>query len=205
VIIAGLDEVGWGALAGPVISVVAAFNDEGLQKLPAGVKDSKQVKEPMRETLYLPLCAAALDVGIGHAWPWEIDDGPYQALQLSYLRALQDLRIKPDLLIVDGKNLVQRWDGNQKAVPKADIKYKEVSAASLIAKVFRDKIMVSFSKVFPEYSWEKNKGYGSIEHDEAIRQFGLVALDKTPNTYIHRMSYCRKFLCEGGKKQWLRK
>lgn len=160
-------------------------------RLPAGVTDSKRVTEKKREALFAPICFTALDYGIGYAWPDEIDTGPYRALQLSYSRALADLDTIPDLLYVDGKNKISGCKLNQVAEPKADLKYKQVSAASLIAKVFRDKIMMAYSKTYPQYRWEKNKGYGSFAHEQAIKQFGIVKS-------LHRRTYCKKFLSEGG-------
>ena len=198
----GLDEVGWGALAGPVISVVAVYSDEILGIFPTGVKDSKKTTESQRSALYLPLCSLALDIGIGHAWPEEMDRlGPGVALQLSYKRALDDLKIKPQLLIVDGSNRVKEWDGEQKVEPKADVRYLQVSAASIIAKYFRDTMMKDYAQArkaagLPDYNWIENKGYGTPDHIEAIKQHGLLwdADDKTADhhLYMHRQRYCRK-------------
>lgn len=191
-LIGGLDEVGYGAWAGPIISVVAVFDAEGLQKLPAGVTDSKKTTETRRSMLYLPIIAAAVDVGIGHAWPVEVDHlGVSRALQLCYARALEDLTYDFDRLIVDGANRVDAWGGPQLVEPKADLNHPQVSAASMIAKHFRDRIMIDYAKLFPVYCWEKNKGYGSHAHEEAIRKHGI--LTKEPH-YLHRRHYCRKVL-----------
>lgn len=188
----GLDEVGWGCLAGFVLSVVTVFRDKDLALLPPGVTDSKKVTEKNREALYLPIINTALDVGFGHAWPWEMDDlGPKQALQLSYTRALEDLKIKPDILWVDGVNRVRSWKGAQSVEPKADLRYKQVSAASIVAKVARDRAMIELHKLYPHYGWDSNKGYGSELHRKAILEHGLVVGDKTPTTYIHRRRYCQ--------------
>lgn len=187
----GIDEVGTGALAGVFLSAVAVFRPVDLALLPAGVNDSKQVTERNREALYLPIVNTAYDVGIGHAWPWEVDDlGPVDALQLSYTRALGELRHKPDLLYVDGNFPVRSWKGKQQVEPKADARYREVSAASIIAKVLRDGMMRDLHKLYPKYLWMQNKGYGSDAHRKAIQQFGLVLKEKTPTTYIHRRRYC---------------
>lgn len=171
-------------------------------QLPKGVTDSKKVTEKKREALFAPLCFSAFDYGIGHAWPEEIDKGPYAALQLSYKRAIEDLDHVPDLLIVDGKNKVSGCTIEQLVEPKADLNHRQVSVASLIAKVFRDKIMTAYSRRFPEYRWSKNKGYGSFDHEQAILKHGIVsAVGGGPDFYIHRKMYCRKFLVEG-EKQW---
>ena len=188
----GLDEVGTGALAGFFLSAVAVFRPGDLALLPPGVTDSKKVSERGRESLFLPICRVALDIGFGHAWPWEIDDlGPWEALQLSYTRALADLKFKPDLLYVDGVNGVASWKGRQQVEPKADIRYKEVSAASIVAKVARDRSMRNLHMYFPKYLWDQNKGYGTQEHRDAILEHGLIMGEKSPMTYIHRRRYCK--------------
>jgi ribonuclease HII len=203
--VGGLDEVGWGSLAGPVISAVAVFRPSDLLNLPAGVKDSKKTSEAQRNMLYLPLIRATLDVGIGHAWPWEMDKlGAAAALQLSYKRALEDLQVaKPNMLIVDGSNRVEAWKGSQKVEPKADNNHPQVSAASIIAKVFRDSLMASYerdrrAKGLPLYGWDVNKGYGTADHIAAIEKYGVLVdhNDRTPDhsLYVHRMHWCRKIL-----------
>ncbi len=202
---AGLDEVGLGALAGPFIAVVAVFRDRDLLLLPHGVRDSKKTSEAQRETLYLPICNAAWDVGIGHAWPWEIDRmGPAEAIQLTYRRAVQDLRVEYDELIIDGNVGIRSFKNIYRppkviTEPKADVRYQEVSAASIIAKKFRDDIMRSFSKRFPAFNWAKNKGYGTPDHEEAIKKNGLLVQDADFTNYVHRKSYCKKFMFEGIK------
>ena len=200
---AGLDEVGIGALAGPYIAVVAVFREKDLSLLPPGVRDSKKTTDEQRESLYLPICKAAWDVGIGHAWPWEIDRmGPSDALQLTYRRALQELRVQFDELVIDGnvgvKSFRQLFTPKSVLVqPKADVNFREVSAASIIAKKFRDEIMTSYSKRFPAYRWESNKGYGTADHEEAIRRSGLLINDSDFSRYLHRKHYVKKFLAQG--------
>lgn len=186
-LIGGLDEVGWGSLAGPIISVVAVFDDSDLLLLPPGIKDSKQLTKKKMESLYLPICHCAADIGIGYATADEINNyNPYDALQLSYKRAVDDLtKAKPSYLIVDGQNAVGAWKGKQRPEPKADIKYVQVSAASIVAKVYRDRLMTELAKVHPQYGWEVNAGYGTEQHQLALVQFGM--------TKQHRVRYCRKF------------
>lgn len=193
----GIDEVGYGALAGPYISVVAVFRDKDLKFLPNGVTDSKKLSTDKLEYLYEPICAAALDIGIGHAWPWEIDkQGAHNALQKSYKRALEDLVVaQPTILFVDGNHRVDAWKGSQIIEPKADLKYLYVSAASIIAKVWRDRLMRQLSKKYPKYEWASNKGYGSEAHETAIKKYGLVISSaEKDDEYIHRKRYCKKFL-----------
>lgn len=197
VIYGGLDEVGYGALAGPYISVVAVFRQKDLTFLPSGVTDSKKLTLAKMESLFDHIVAATYDVGIGHAWPWEIDKmGATDALQMSYRRAIEDLCVaRPTLLFVDGVHKVKAWEGQQIVKPKADLTYIYVSAASIIAKVWRDRLMSQMSKKFPKYGWDKNKGYGSEEHESAITQHGLIISEsERADQYIHRKRYCKKFL-----------
>jgi ribonuclease HII len=166
-LIGGLDEVGYGAWAGPIISVVAVFDAAGLRRMPVGVTDSKKTTEKRRSMLFLPIIAAAVDVGIGHVWPYEIDSiGVSDALQLCYARALHDLIKQPPILIVDGD--------------------------SMIAKHFRDEIMISYAKEFPGYDFENNKGYGSKTHEDGIKEHGFLYDANNPDRYLHRKHYCRK-------------
>lgn len=198
VLIGGLDEVGFGALAGPIISVVAVFDDESRKKIPSTVTDSKRVTEKMRRMLYPTLCSIAVDVGIGWAEPWEIDSmGVFPSLQLSYTRALSDLDRKPDILIVDGNNRVGSWKGKQQVEPKADLNYQEVSAASIIAKHFRDSMMESLARLFPGYGWERNAGYGTKDHEDGIRKYGLLVDEVDKSKYLHRRRYCRNLMVRG--------
>ena len=198
----GLDEVGTGALAGPFISCIAVFDEDSLALMPPGVKDSKKTTPTQRASLYGPLCQFAVDVGIGHAWPFEIDRiGPYCALQLSYARAVKDLVTPPPILIVDGSHRVDAFKGTQIVEPKADVNYPQVSAASMIAKYFRDEIMLDYELArkrlgLHTYGWSHNCGYGTPDHLEAIKKYGLLidAKDNTPDhsLYIHRLAYTKK-------------
>lgn len=199
---AGLDEVGIGALSGPYIAAVAVFRERDLLLLPPGVKDSKKTTEDQRGALYLPICAAAWDVGLGHAWPWEIDRyGPSEALQLTYRRALGELRVAYDVLVIDGNIGVKSFKdlyrpGRIIVEPKADARHREVSAASIIAKWARDEMMISYSKKFPQYHWDENKGYGTKSHEDGIRKYGLLVDPQDASRYLHRRHYCKKFMYE---------
>lgn len=195
----GIDEVGYGALAGPYISAVAVFQPSDLRLLPPGVTDSKKLNDAKREALFVPICNAATDIGIGWAWPWEIDElGAQPALQLSYERAIGELRVQPELLYVDGIYPVKKWFGRQHVEPKADLKFIEASAASIVAKYMRDAMMCVYAREFKAYGWEDNKGYGSHQHETAIRSHGvLIYADKKRN--LHRALYCKKFLYETGR------
>ena len=194
-LVGGLDEVGYGSWAGPLISVVAVFGPETRALLPAGVKDSKKTSEKQRAAAFQLIIAACDDVGIGHAWPFEIDSmGVIPALQLSYARALAELRHQPATLIVDGDKEVWRYGGKQIIEPKADVNHIEVSAASMVAKHFRDRIMIDYAREFPAYHFDENKGYGSPDHERAIHEHGLLINRNDNSKYIHRWRYCRKVM-----------
>lgn len=197
---AGLDECGWGSWAGPLISVVATFKTESLGLMPPGVTDSKKTTDKTRSSLYMPLCNLAFEVGIGHAWPWEIDADPFAALHLSYTRAMSELKTLPDKLYVDGRNYIQGFDRKKQVVePKADLKYRECSAASIIGKYLRDEMMKDYAKQFPGYGWEENAGYGTLQHEQAIHRLGLIADTNNHSRYMHRLRYCQKALLRGKK------
>lgn len=194
-LVGGLDEVGWGALAGPIVCAVAVFSESKIETMPRGVKDSKQTTRTTRDMLYVQIMSHATAVGIGYAWPFEIDlFGPYPALQLSYARALEDVQASPDILQVDGSNRVSAWKGKQDVRPKGDSIFPAVSAASIIAKSYRDEMMREYARSKPEYGWDKNKGYGSPDHIRAIKEHGH--LSDVGGWYIHRLAYLKNLLRE---------
>jgi ribonuclease HII len=158
--------------------------------MPYGLKDSKSMTERGRESIFQQILHLSVDVGFGWATPEEVDTlGAYPALQKSYSRALNEIRhVSIDHVIIDGDNLVNSWKGGIAALPKADRDHWQVSAASVVAKVFRDRLMVQESSKFPEYLWASNKGYGSGEHMQAIRTFGSLC---RPGAYYHRKSYIK--------------
>lgn len=192
-LVAGVDEVGRGALAGPV-SVGIAVVDAGVGPVPEKLRDSKVISRAVREALIEPVSAWVVDYAIGHAEPAEIDEvGIVAALRLAWTRAYEQLAAKPDHVILDGKH-------NWIAVPesdlftssvgidvpvtmkiKADAACASVAAASVLAKVARDDLMRAAAQKFPAYGWEGNVGYGSAGHMQAIVEFGA--------TEFHRRSW----------------
>ena len=191
--VAGVDEVGRGALAGPV-SVGIAVVDAQVGMAPERLRDSKVISRSVREALIDPVSNWVVDYAIGHAQPTEIDDvGIVAALRLAWTRAHEQLAIKPDCVILDGKH---NWIATPESdlftdrvgieVPvtmkiKADAACASVAAASVLAKVARDELMREAAKRFPVYGWDGNVGYGSTEHMEALRQHGA--------TEFHRRSW----------------
>ncbi|HET7661419.1 MAG TPA: ribonuclease HII [Oryzihumus sp.] len=188
-VLAGMDEVGRGALAGPV-SVGVVVIDETCRTAPQGVKDSKLLTHLARERMVPRIERWALAHAVGHASPEEIDAiGIMAALRLAGTRALAALPVTPDLVILDGNHdwltdpervglLGLLDDGTGPATPpvttmvKADMKCSSVAAASVLAKVERDAIMVRLAAGSPAYSWELNKGYSAPEHLAALEQHG---------------------------------
>lgn len=189
--VAGVDEVGRGALAGPVSVGVAIICAE-TTKVPAGLRDSKQISRAAREKLIEPVSAWVVEYAIGHVAANEIDQiGIVPALRLAWVRAHQQLNIKPDHVILDGKhNWLLEPNSNLFTTPisdivvpvtmkiKADASCASVSAASVLAKVARDELMREAALVYPDFGWEGNVGYGSSDHMAAIARLGPTDLHR---------------------------
>lgn len=178
--ICGIDEVGRGPLAGPVVAgaVILPRDCDILY-----INDSKQLSEKKREELYDIIMEKAVACGIGYASPERIDEiNILQATYEAMRNAINNLSVTPDLLLNDAVTIP---GVNMKQVPiiKGDAKSISIGAASIIAKVTRDRLMVEYDKVFPEYDFAGNKGYGSAAHMAALRKYG-----PTP---IHRRSFIK--------------
>ncbi len=178
-IICGVDEAGRGCLAGPVVA--------GAVILPVGFKhdllnDSKQVNEKDRDKLRQIIEEEAIDFAVGIVSHHEIDR--INILQASFAamhQAITKLKTKADLLLIDG-NRFKPYNGiPHKTIVKGDATYLEIAAASILAKTYRDEIMMNLAVEFPAYHWDKNKGYPTTEHREAIRQHGASP--------YHRMTF----------------
>ena len=181
---AGLDEVGRGSLAGPMTIAVAVFEPDVVRI--DGVKDSKKLSRLKRKELAPQLVRQAVWYGLGWVSPQYIDaNGISKAWQAAALLALEGIPEGVDL-VVDGIELVKGFTGNQRAVPKADDLFYAVSAASIIAKEARDVDMGSMAQAYAGYGWERNSGYGSVEHRAAILRLGV--------TPYHRRTFLRKLL-----------
>ncbi len=184
--IVGVDEVGRGPLAGPVTAAAVWLAPE---HLPAGLQDSKRLSATARLRLLDELSVHA-DIGIGHASPAEIDAlNILQATFLAMRRAISALNVPPDYLLVDGNRLPADLPCPAQAVVKGDGKVMSIAAASIVAKVTRDKIMTDLAQSYPGYGWAENAGYPTKRHKNAIADLGL-----TPE---HRRSFApiRKMLC----------
>ena len=180
--VAGVDEVGRGALAGPV-SVGIVVVDLTVGEVPSKLRDSKLIAKSVRENLIAPLNAWAVSSAVGHAQPEEIDEvGIISALRIAYYRAFEALAVKPDHVILDGKhNWIASDSGPQMPVTmkiKADQHCASVAAASVIAKVERDNLMVAAAEQYPEYGFAGNVGYGAAAHMQAIRTHGATSFHR---------------------------
>ena len=184
--IVGVDEVGRGPLCGPVTAAAVWLNPAAI---PQGLADSKRLGATARTRLFDTIMDSA-DVGIGHATPAEID--AINILQATYLamhRAIAALQVPPDHLLIDGNRLPGDLPCPAQAVIKGDGRVLSIAAASIIAKVTRDRIMAELDRRYPGYGWSENAGYPTKRHKNAIADLGL-----TPE---HRRSFApiRKILC----------
>ena len=182
-ITAGVDEVGRGCLAGPVVSAAVILNKNINQKL---LKDSKKItfKKRIEIAEHIKLNST---YAIGLATVEEILNlNILQAALLSMKRAIDKLSIKPELVLIDG-NFAPKGIKNFKTIIHGDEKIKSISAASIIAKVFRDQLMIKLSEKFHNYAWERNFGYGTKAHMEGLKKFGITSHHRKSFKPIHKM------------------
>ena len=175
--VAGVDEAGRGPLAGPVVAAAVILDRH---RFPRGIDDSKALPAAAREALYARLSKVAA-IGVGIASVEEIDRlNIFWARMLAMVRAVDALGVAPAMVLVDG-NRCPNWSRPSVAIVDGDAKCRSIAAASIVAKVTRDRIMVEYAREHPGYGWETNKGYGTPEHQRA-----LEALGPTP---LHRRSF----------------
>lgn len=168
-LIAGVDEAGRGPWAGPVVAAAVIF----FGKPPAGINDSKQLSAELRETLF-PKIAAIAHVGIGISDVETIDDiNIYHATHAAMCEAVKNLAWAPSAVLVDG-NRYPKFDIQAEALIGGDALSLSIAAASIMAKVTRDRIMRDLASGFPPYAWERNKGYGTQEHAAALKLHGVT-------------------------------
>ena len=182
-ITAGVDEVGRGSLAGPVVSAAVILNKNINQKL---LKDSKKItfKKRIEIAEHIKLNST---YAIGLATVEEILNlNILQAALLSMKRAIDKLSIKPELILIDG-NFAPKGLKNFKTIINGDEKIKSIGAASIIAKVFRDQLMIKLSEKFHNYAWERNFGYGTKAHMEGLKKFGITSHHRKSFKPIHKM------------------
>ena len=187
-LVAGVDEAGRGPLAGPVVAAAVILDDLRPIK---GLADSKKLTALRREKLYDEIRARALCVGVGEASVEEIDRlNILQATLLAMQRAVANLRLKPAMALIDG-NRIPQLSMLAEAIVQGDAKVPAISAASIIAKVTRDRLCLHMHAQYPEFGFDGHKGYGSALH--------MVALQKHGATPIHRSSYApiRELIAQG--------
>lgn len=188
--VAGVDEVGRGCLFGPVVAAAVILSPTTAEiLLDKGVKDSKQLRGPTREVLYEIIRTHAIDCRIGMASVQEIDRiNILQASLLAMRRAIARLSITPDLCLIDGNCPIPDFDIAQQTIIKGDQTEVAIAAASIIAKVWRDRLLLRLDRRYPGYHLASNKGYGSRVHLEALQTLG-------PSCQ-HRLSFspCQKQL-----------
>lgn len=188
-VIIGVDEAGRGPLAGPVVAAAVQIKD--FHNFFNEINDSKKLSEKKREQLFDNIITYC-DVGIGIASVEEIDkENILNATFLAMKRALEDICVSSlnfDKVLVDGNKLIKNFQGKQEFLIKGDSKSLSIAAASIVAKVSRDHIMKKFSKLYPNYFFEKHKGYGTKLHIEIILEKGVLN--------IHRKTFLKKILKE---------
>ena len=180
-LLCGVDEAGRGPLAGPVCAA-AVILPQNLEI--KGLNDSKKLSEKQREELFSVICDKAVSYGIAFAEVEEIERlNILEATFVAMNRAIKKLSVVPELALIDG-NRAKGIEVPARAIVKGDGKCADIAAASILAKVTRDRYMLEMAKQYPQYHFEKHKGYGTKLHYEALREFG-------PSP-IHRMSFLRK-------------
>jgi len=173
--IAGVDEVGRGPLAGAVVAAAVILPQDGIEE---ELFDSKKISSKKREELYKIILSKALGVGIGVVGQEEIDLlNIFQATLKAMAQAIQALPISPDFLLIDGLQ-GPRLPIPQKPIRKGDQLSNSIAAASIVAKVTRDRMMMEWHQKYPQYNFAKHKGYGTKEHRRAIEKFGVCELHR---------------------------
>lgn len=185
-LVVGLDEVGRGPLAGPLTVGAVVLSDEPID----GLNDSKKIPHEKREAIAMMVQERSIAYAIEHIEAEVIDNtGMAASLRVAFLRVVRSIEskgVKPEVILLDGNPM--RLDDREINVIKGDGKCASIAAASIIAKVERDRLMCEYAKQYPHYGFEKCKGYASADHIQAIKEHGLCPL--------HRRSFCTSFTQE---------
>ena len=185
-VIAGLDEAGRGPLAGPVVAAAVILPP---MKKWVGVDDSKKLSPEQREKAFSLILRQEAAVGIGIVDAREIDRLNILRASLKAMeQAVQNLPLSPDFLLIDGLHSLT-LPLAQRAIPKGDQRCQSIAAASIVAKVTRDRLMVAYHDEYPQYNFAKHKGYGTKEHLQAIRQYGHCPLHRQSFKPIYQLSF----------------
>ena len=182
--ICGIDEAGRGPLAGPVVVAAVIMPKDSMIE---GVNDSKKVSEKKREKLYELIIEEAISYSVGIVDQNEIDRiNILNATKAGLTEAVRTLKVKPELILVDALTNIDTCGVPYQSIIKGDAKSYSIAAASIIAKVTRDRIMREWDKVYPQYGFERHKGYGTAAHISAIKENGLCPL--------HRLSFVKNII-----------
>ena len=183
-LIAGIDEAGRGPLAGPVVVGLVIMKPESFIE---GINDSKKISEKKRELLYEKITEEAVDWSVGIVDQNEIDEiNILNATKKALKKAILALKTKPERIVVDALEHVDTCGIPYTSIIKGDAKVYSISAASIIAKVTRDRIMKEYDKIYPAYGFAGHKGYGTAKHIQAIKEFGPC--------FLHRQSFIKNFI-----------
>ena len=182
--ICGIDEAGRGPLAGPVVVASVIMPEDSMIE---GVNDSKKISEKKREKLYNQIIEEAISYGISIIGQEEIDEiNILNATKKGLTDSLKELKVKPDLIIVDALSHIDTLGIPYESIIKGDAKCYSISAASILAKVTRDRIMKEWATIYPQYGFEQHKGYGTAKHISAIKEYGPCP--------IHRKTFIKHFI-----------
>jgi ribonuclease HII len=182
--VAGVDEAGCAPLAGPVVAAAVILDRE---QFPRGIDDSKALPAATRAAIHARLLKVAI-VGVGIASVEEIDTiNIYWARMLAMTRAVDALGVDPAMVLVDG-NRCPRWERPSLAIVAGDAKCRSIAAASIVAKVTRDRIMTEHAREWPGYGWERNVGYPTPEHQRALRELGPTPLHRRSFAPVRQLS-----------------
>ncbi len=182
--ICGVDEAGRGPLAGPVCAAAVILPEGAVIE---GLDDSKKLTEKKREKLYDIIKETAVAYSVAYGTLEEIETvNILEATYLAMNRAIEGLSVKPDFALIDGNRVPRGIKIPCETIVKGDSKSMSVAAASVLAKVTRDRLMLEYDKKYPEYNFKKHKGYGTKEHTELIKQYGPCE--------IHRLSFLKNIL-----------
>lgn len=182
--ICGIDEAGRGPLAGPVVVAAVIMPKDSMIE---GVNDSKKVSEKKREALYDQILDEAIAYGVGIIDQTRIDEiNILNATKEGVTKAIKELKVKPERILVDALTGIDTLGIPYTPIIKGDAKCYNIAAASIIAKVTRDRIMRQWDEIYPQYGFEKHKGYGTAMHISAIKEYGLCPL--------HRLSFVKNIV-----------
>lgn len=185
-VFAGVDEAGRGPLAGDVYAAAVVLERGTVIE---GLNDSKKLSPKKRDMLFDVIKEKALSWAVGTASVKEIEETDILSANfLAMRRAIEKLSVSPELILVDGNIKIRGLEDKCEAIVKGDSLVTSIAAASVLAKVSRDRYMIEMAEKYPQYEFEKHKGYGTARHTELIRKYGPCE--------IHRLSFLKKILCE---------